>query len=350
MKDKFPIAAAGSRRNSLSRRETHGYGMFAVLLLLYIAAAVFTPILSGSDKIIVIGQAHLPVRSFAAGVLSSLANICIICLVVFYGKQGFIVALCALLLQIPIWARNMLVLRNLSNIPGVFSSLLTIVAMILIRSRDKKIDRYQTEEVKRLKEQQELTKRLFEQTATALVTAIDAKDEYSHGHSIRVAEYSRRIAALMGKDEEECRKVYYAGLLHDVGKLGIPDAIINKKAALTPEEYEEIKKHPVLGEQILSSISDHPYIRIGALYHHERYDGTGYPDRLKGKDIPEIARIISVADTYDTLSSNRSYRKALPQQVIREEIVAGAGYQFDPDIAMIMCSMIDQDRDYSMKE
>ena len=187
-----------------------------------------------------------------------------------------------LLIQTPIWLRNVIVDQSLGSIPGIFSSLLTVVAIILIRSRDKKIEEYQQEEIKQLTERQKISERLFEQTATALVTAIDAKDEYSHGHSVRVAEYAERIARGMGKSDEECKKVYYAGLLHDVGKIGISDAIINKKGKLTKEEYEEIKKHPVLSNQILSSIRDYPYISVGAHYHHERYDGKGYPDGLKG--------------------------------------------------------------------
>jgi len=255
-----------------------------------------------------------------------------------------------LLIQFPFWIWNTFFRQTLASIPGASINLLTVVAIILIRSRDREIVKYQKEEVEQLKERERLSQRLFEQTVTALVTAIDAKDEYSHGHSLRVAEYAERIAWMMGKSEEECRKVYYAGLLHDVGKLGISDGIINKKSELTPEEYEVIKQHPVLGDQILSSIQDYPYIRIGAHYHHERYDGTGYPDGLKGKEIPEIARIISVADAYDTLSSNRTYRMAVPQQLIREEIVAGAGTQFDPEIAMIMRHMIDLDGEYAMKE
>lgn len=326
-----------------------GYIGFAVLLGLYILAAIFTPQVSRSDRMLIIGQARLPISAFT-GVISSLANICLICLVVFYRKPGFVVSLVVLLVQIPVWARNLIILQNLSSIPGLFSSLLTIVAIILIRSRDKRIDKYQKDELEQITERQQITQRLFEQTATALVTAIDAKDEYSHGHSIRVAEYSRRIAEEMGKSEEECRKVYYAGLLHDVGKIGISDAIITKKGKLTPEEYDEIRQHPVLGNQILSSIREYPYISIGAHYHHERYDGRGYPDGLKGEDIPEIARIISVADAYDAMSSNRSYRRAIPQQIIREEIVAGAGTQFDPEMAMIMRHLIDLDGEYHMKE
>ena len=167
--------------------------------------------------------------------------------------------------------------------------------------------------------------RLFEQTATSLANAIDAKDEYTRGHSTRVAEYSKKIAEQAGKSPSECEDIYYVALLHDVGKIGISEAIINKDGKLTDEEYEEMKKHPVVGNQILSGITEYPYLSIGAHYHHERYDGKGYPDRLKGEDIPEIARIISVADAYDAMTSKRSYRKSIPQVMVREEIVKGSG-------------------------
>ena len=331
------------------RRKLLTYIGFTALAALYIAAAVFMPMVSRSQAVIVIGESRLPVSALT-GVFSSLANICLICLTVFYGKKGLIFSLVLLLSQLPILVRNMIVNRNLVSIPGTFTMLLTLVAIIVIRSRDKRIENYRQDELSQLAYQQKQAERLFEQTAAALVSAIDAKDIYTRGHSMRVAEYSRRIAEMMGKSEEECRKVYYAGMLHDAGKLGITDAIISKNDALTPEEYEEVKKHTVLGEQILSTIRDHPYIGIGAHYHHERYDGKGYPEGLKGADIPEIARIISVADAYDVMSSSRSYRKAIPQQIIREEIVAGAGTQFDPEIAMLMRHLIDQDSEYRMKE
>ena len=331
-----------------NRKATEYIG-FAVLLAIFAAVSVLLPRASASGDMIAIGSARLPVSAFT-GVLSALSNMCIICLVVYYGRTGFITAMCALLIQFPFWLWDTFFRRTLTSIPGASINLLTVIAIILIRSRDRQIVKYQSEEVEQLTERQQLSQRLFEQTVTALVTAIDAKDEYSHGHSLRVAEYAERIAWMMGKSEEECRKVYYAGLLHDVGKLGISDGIINKKSELTPEEYEVIKQHPVLGDQILSSIKDYPYIRIGAHYHHERYDGTGYPEGLKGKAIPEIARIISVADTYDTLSSDRSYRLAIPQQLIREEIIAGAGTQFDPEIAMIMRNMIDMDGQNYIRE
>lgn len=199
-------------------------------------------------------------------------------------------------------------------------------------------------------EENKTTQRMFEQTATALVNAIDAKDAYTHGHSSRVADYSRKIAEMSGKSKKECDEIYYTALLHDVGKIGIPVDIINKVGKLTNEEYEIIKQHPGMGAQILESISECPYLMTGALYHHERYDGKGYPKHLKGKDIPEAARIVAVADAYDAMTSQRSYRDAIPQHIVREELVKGMGTQFDPEFAKIMIHLIDLDGEYKMQE
>ncbi|MBP0962061.1 MAG: HD-GYP domain-containing protein [Oscillospiraceae bacterium] len=192
--------------------------------------------------------------------------------------------------------------------------------------------------------------RLFDQTATALVNAIDAKDKYTHGHSSRVAEYSRKLAEAGGMSRKECEVVYYAALLHDVGKIGIPESIITKDGKLTPEEYETIKQHPVIGAQILDSIKEYPFLSLGAKYHHERYDGKGYPEGLKGDEIPELARIIAAADTYDAMTSKRSYRDPIPQQKVREEFVKYSGVQFDPKYAKIVLYLIDHDTAYDMKE
>ena len=190
----------------------------------------------------------------------------------------------------------------------------------------------------------------FEQTAEALASAIDAKDKYTNGHSRRVAEYSLRIAKEAGMTKEECEKVYFAALLHDVGKIGVPIEILSKKGRLTDEEFGFIKQHPSMGGQILSSIKNSPWLSIGARYHHERYNGRGYPEGLKENDIPEIARIIAVADAYDAMTSNRSYRHAIPQHIVREELVKGSGTQFDPEYAKIMIRMIDMDTEYTMQE
>lgn len=292
---------------------------------------------------------QIPVTAFA-GVFSSICNIIIILMVVFLKKRGFVAALLILVLTFPRLLQGMFIAHSPASIAGLFSMLLSVVALIIINSRNGQIDRYQTGEIEHLVEKQQLSQRMFEQTATALVNAIDAKDTYSHGHSLRVAEYSKRIAEAMGKSEEECYRIYYSALLHDVGKIGIDDRIINKNGILTHDEYEVIKQHPVMGHQILSSIDEYPYLSVGAHFHHERYDGKGYPKGLKGEDIPEVARIISVADAYDAMSSNRSYRSAIPQQLVREEIIKGAGTQFDPRIATVMQHLIDADAEYRMKE
>lgn len=184
----------------------------------------------------------------------------------------------------------------------------------------------------------------------ALVRTIDAKDRYTNGHSLRVADYALEIARRMHKTPEEQEKIYYAGLLHDVGKIRVPEEVINKAGKLTDEEYEQIKIHPVIGYHILKDIYDDKGIAISAKFHHERYDGKGYPNGLAGENIPEAARIIGVADSYDAMASNRSYRKALPQNIVREEIEKGKGTQFDPEVAEIMLQMIDEDKEYNLKE
>jgi len=205
------------------------------------------------------------------------------------------------------------------------------------------LDKQKSSEMKEMKE-------MFTQTAETLASAIDVKDEYTHGHSIRVAQYSRKIAEMAGLSEEDCERVYFSGLLHDVGKIGIPDWIINKQDRLTEEEFAVIKQHPMKGRDILAHIRKLPYLTMGAKYHHERYDGQGYPEGLKATDIPEIARIIAVADSYDAMTSNRSYRKPLSKEIVRQEILNGAGKQFDPVFANFMVQLIDQDVHYKMKQ
>ena len=211
---------------------------------------------------------------------------------------------------------------------------------------EKKVD----EQTLELRMQQQQISELFVETVTALSEAVDAKDRYTSGHSKRVAEYARMIAQRMGKSKEVQEEVYRAGLLHDVGKIRIPAGIINKAGKLTDEEYDIIKIHPVTGYHILKGIAGNSHIAIAAKYHHERYDGKGYPNGLEGENIPELARILGVADAYDAMASDRSYRKAMPQDIIRNEIVKGRGTQFDPVIADVMLQMIDEDTQYAMKQ
>ena len=199
-------------------------------------------------------------------------------------------------------------------------------------SLESKVD----EKTKIIMEHQQETEAILTGTVEALTNAVDAKDKYTAGHSRRVALYSREIARRMGKSEEEQELIYRAGLLHDVGKIRVPESVITKPGRLSDEEYALMKLHPVSGFRIISNIHWNRNITVGAKFHHERYDGKGYPDGRTGENIPEIARIIGVADAYDAMTSNRSYRDAMPQEKVRAEIEKGRGTQFDPECADIM--------------
>ncbi len=178
---------------------------------------------------------------------------------------------------------------------------------------------------------------------SALITAVDARDNFAAGHSIRVAGIARRIAERCGHIDRKLNEIYMMGLLHDVGNLTVPEDILNKPAALTPAEYDIVREHTVLGAKTLEEFSEMPSLAVGARWHHERYDGGGYPDGLAGENIPEEARIIAVAEAYDAMHSQRGYRDALAPAAIREALEQGAGTQFDPRFARIMLEIIDED-------
>ena len=239
---------------------------------------------------------------------------------------------------------------GLSLINSTIAGMALLLYLFALKDMNESYAKANDLRIEFLTAEQQSMKRLFEQTAEALASAIDAKDKYTHGHSSRVAGYSKMIAKMSGKDDKECEEIYYAALLHDIGKIGVPDEIINKKGKLTEEEYEKIKEHTTIGKEILSSIVEFPYISIGAHHHHERFDGRGYPDKLKGSDIPELARIIAVADAYDAMTSKRSYRDPLPQATVRQILIEEMGAQFDPQFATQMIHMIDQDQEYLMRE
>src|SRR5437764_1691964 len=166
----------------------------------------------------------------------------------------------------------------------------------------------------------------------SLTSAVDAKDTYTCGHSERVALLSRTLAQIAGLSETEVERIYMAGLLHDVGKIGVPEAVLQKTGRLTPEEFEQIKKHPEIGARILRDVKQLEDILPGVLHHHERYDGRGYPSGLAGENIPRMGRIICLADCFDAMTSSRTYRKALPLEVALTEIRRCAGTQFDPTL------------------
>lgn len=170
---------------------------------------------------------------------------------------------------------------------------------------------------------------------------IDSKDKYTNNHSNRVAEYSRLIAKKLKLPENECENIYYIGLLHDTGKMVIDDEILNKPGKLTCQEYEIIKSHTTKGAELLKDFTAIKDISVGALYHHERFDGKGYPTGLKGEDIPLVARIICVADSYDAMSSNRCYRAQLDKEYILDQLISNKGKQFDPDLVDVFLKCIE---------
>jgi len=186
------------------------------------------------------------------------------------------------------------------------------------------------------------------QSIATIANTIDAKDAYTKGHSGRVAEYSAKLAAKIGWTDAQIQNLKYIALLHDIGKIGVPDSVLNKPSKLTDEEYDIIKSHTVVGGDILKDITIIKDLSAGAKYHHERYDGKGYYHGMKGEEIPLIARIIAIADAYDAMSSKRIYRESLSEEKIREQLVEGRGTQFDPNLLDVFLQMFD-DKELELK-
>ena len=193
---------------------------------------------------------------------------------------------------------------------------------------------------RRLLEKTKCDAQIIEQSMSAFVQFIDAKDPSTQGHSRRVAMYARKLGEKIGLSSSECERLYYIALMHDCGKIGIPDSILKKPDKLTEEEFEIIKKHTTMGKKILNDFTSIDGIIDGAMYHHERFDGKGYPCGLKGKEIPLIARIICIADSFDVMNSERCYKKRTDEKDIIEQIVVNKGTQFDPELADIFLKMI----------
>ncbi len=175
----------------------------------------------------------------------------------------------------------------------------------------------------------------------SLIIAIDAKDAYTFGHSDRVAMIAKRLALQMGIGHRGCQEIYMTGLLHDIGKIGVPDAILGKPGKLTDEEFDQIKQHPLFGYRILSHLEQLSFALDGVLHHHEYYDGTGYPHRLQGEDIPLFGRILAVSDAYDAMTSDRPYRKGMSTERAEQILRDGAGTQWDPVVVDAFMASLD---------
>ena len=186
--------------------------------------------------------------------------------------------------------------------------------------------------------------RMSNETILSIANAVEARDKRTGRHSLRVAVYSMLIAAELGFDSEELDNIRQIGLLHDIGKIGVPDSILNKPDKLTPKEYAAMKTHVDIGGEILKDFTHIKNVADGAKYHHERYDGKGYSCGLKGEEIPLTARIIGLADAFDAMTSNRIYRKAMPMKAVIEELKAGKGTQFDPALVDILLELLSSGR------
>ncbi len=219
--------------------------------------------------------------------------------------------------------------------------------LLLIESAIKSVK--QMDEIKRINEKLEDSKEQLEQAYLDMVQTlrytVEAKDSYTRGHSDRVSEYSVLIGEKLGLPAEQIKTLRIGGLFHDIGKIGIPDSILLKPAKLTDEEYSQIKNHPSIGAHILGSAAIFQDIIPIVKHHHERYDGNGYPSKLKGEEIPYLARIAAVADTFDAMTSRRSYRGPIEVEHVKEEIKRCEGTQFDPQIAEVFIEILNNDFD-----
>ena len=209
---------------------------------------------------------------------------------------------------------------------------LWLIALVIFEITSAQIKKYQA--------RHERDNEIINESIETFTGFIDAKDPYTNGHSKRVAIYTRRIAEELGYDGEDLDRIYYIALLHDCGKIGVPDNILGKPGKLTEEEFEIIKSHTVRGGEILTHFKSLEDADEGARYHHERYDGKGYPEGRAGEDIPLIARMICVADSYDAMNTDRVYRKRLSREQIINELETNKGLQFDPNIADVMLGLI----------
>lgn len=219
-----------------------------------------------------------------------------------------------------------------SCIMAQFSLLITLAILIL----ERVINKHNEQTLKR----KEHDNQIIEQTMKTFSNFIDNKDTYTQGHSTRVAAYVREMAKRMGMSEQDQLNYYYAGLMHDIGKLTVADDVLNKTSRLSNDEWNLIQQHTTNGAALLKNFTILPEINDAVLYHHERYDGTGYMNRLNGKDIPLVARMVGIADAYDAMNTNRCYRLKFSEERIISELERCRGKQFDPDLVPYLISMI----------
>lgn len=321
------------KKCEISKKNVIRAVLYVLLIILYYVIEKGTRTAARSQIVFNVFDNPLPAHSLT-GVFSSLSIMVLILTVVFYRKLGFYTSMVILSYRIFVLFRGILHFRA-SSLPGFFTVLCGTLAIIIIYNKSEQ----------RIKEHERHKKELIDFTNSIIDSfsvCIDGKDSYTNGHSLRVAKYTRMLAQKLGEDEETCGKFYNIALLHDIGKIGIPDEILNKPGKLTEEEYETVKTHTYRGFEILRRVKSEKDIADGAQHHHERFDGKGYPARLSGEKIPWVARIISVADAFDAMNSSRPYRKKLPMKDILKEIQICSGTQFDPKVTKAFMELYDE--------
>lgn len=306
---------------------------YILMIMLYFGTEKLSRMSSGSKDMFEIMGHQLPIGPLA-GAFSSMSMIVLICLVIFYRKLGFYTSIVILAVRLLKLTKGLLLFHP-TGLPAIFITLMGLISVLVIYQRNEKI----------LCNQEKYRKELIDFTNSiidAFSICIDGKDSYTNGHSLRVAKYTKLLALKLGESEETAQKFYNIALLHDIGKIGISDEILNKHGKLSPEEYETMKTHTYRGFEILKRVKTQKDIADGARYHHERFDGRGYPAKLSGEKIPWVARIISVADAFDAMSSTRPYRKRLSNDAILKEIKDCTGTQFDPVVAKAFLELYEE--------
>lgn len=210
--------------------------------------------------------------------------------------------------------------------------------LLLIESGLKSVSQMRT-----ISKMNEELKQAYIDSIEILRHTVEAKDPYTKGHSDRVSAYAVLLGKKLNLSNEDIEKLRIGGLFHDIGKIGIPDSILLKESKLTDEEFAKIKEHPLIGYKMLEHATMFQDILDIVKYHHERFDGNGYPEKLAGNNIPYLARVTSVVDSFDAMTSRRSYRDSLPMDVVKSEILANLGSQFDPEIGIVFLDILDKD-------
>lgn len=257
--------------------------------------------------------------------------------------MGIVSLLANIIYDIKLYSEGQITLDNSRNIEIQLALIVLCFGALYVASRVyDSIQRKNNEYLKAIEDKNKEIQLVTLEAISTIANIIDAKDEYTKGHSQRVAEYAVELARRLGYSEDALRNVHFIALLHDIGKIGIPDSVLKKTSELSDEEYEIMKQHVDIGNRILHDSTVIENLSQGVKYHHERYDGSGYSEGLKGKEIPEIARIICLADAYDAMTSNRVYRPRLTDEQAINELITNSGTQFDPDMVRTFVQLLEE--------